>query len=146
MRLHLKNSTAKRRPKTPTRPKALKDGSVPEKVIQKQILDWLKATELLHWRQNSGNVFVGKRMIRLGDIGLPDIVIVIPPNGRLLGMEIKSAKGRLRPEQEEFMRAARNCGAFYRVVRSLDQAMDAVAETMGVEQWNQLQQSGPKSK
>lgn len=121
-----------------TRPKALKDGSVPESLIQKQILDWLKETNLLHWRQNSGVVFAGNRRILLGEEGLPDIVVIVPPSGRLLGLEVKSAKGKLRPGQLAFKKRCEATGATYKVVRSLEQAMDAVAEQVGKEVWEQL--------
>lgn len=115
--------------------RTLKDGSVPEKVIQRSILDWLKNTGLLHWRQNSGTVFAGNRMIKLGEAGLPDIIIVIPPGGRLLGMEVKSEKGKLRPDQIAFREKAEQCGARYVVVRSLKDAMEAVAKVIG-EDWD----------
>ncbi len=117
------------------KPKLLKDGSVPEKVTQKQILDWLKETHLLHWRQNSGVVFAGNRMVRLGEAGLPDIVVIIPPNGRVLGLEVKSAKGQLRPDQKLFRDKILAAGGYFRVVRTLVQAKDAVAEVLGDQTW-----------
>ena len=120
------------------KPRLLKDGSVPEKVIQKQILDWLKDSGTLYWRQNSGVVFAGNRMVRLGEEGLPDIIVVIPPGGRILGLEVKSAKGSLRPGQKEFRDRLLERGGLYRVVRSIEQAMDAVATALGEEQWKSL--------
>ncbi len=113
--------------------KTLKDGSVPEKDIQKAILNWLKETGLLHWRQNSGSVFVGNRRVLLGEEGLPDIIVVVPPTGRVLGLEVKSANGRLRPVQTEFMGRLREQGGKYVVVRTLQSAMEAVAESLGSE-------------
>jgi hypothetical protein len=127
----------------PKKEATLKDGSRPEKYIQRDILNWLQDSGLLHWRQNSGVVFTGNRRINLGEEGLPDIVVVIPPHGRLVGLEVKSAKGRLRPAQREFMERVRATGGYYHVVRSLEQAMDAVAKSMGEEQWRLL--SGTKT-
>lgn len=123
------------------RPALLKDGSVPEKVIQRQILDWLKTTGLLHWRQNSGTVFTGHHMVLLGEEGLPDIVCIVPPSGRLVGLEVKSAKGKLRPKQKEFAERIRSTGGFYFVVRTLQQAMTAVATAVGEEVWLSLSSS-----
>lgn len=120
------------------KPKTLKDGSVPEKVIQRQILDWLKQTGLLHWRQNSGTVMFGYRKILLGMEGLPDILIVVPPLGRVLGLEVKSAKGTLRPAQKAFRASLEAVGGHYRVVRTLKESMDAVAGVLGEELWKQL--------
>ncbi len=135
-------STRSRIRKNPGRPKPLKDGSVPEKVIQYQILRWLENTDLLHWRANSGIVFVHGRRISLGPDGISDVVIVVPPTGRFLGLEIKSAKGCLRPVQKAFQARVEAMGAHYRVVRSLKEAQDAVAEIVGEEKWKQLQLSG----
>lgn len=105
----------------------------PEKAIQKEILDWLATTDLLHWRQNAGILFVGKRMVRLGEAGLPDIIVIVPPNGRFLGLEVKSATGRLRPAQAAFYDRLKASGGMYTVVRTLDQAKEAVARALGGE-------------
>ncbi len=70
----------------------------------------------------------------MGEAGLPDIVCVIPPNGRFLGLEVKSANGKLRPAQKEFMESIRSCGGYYVVVRTLQGAMEAVAKALGEEQ------------
>lgn len=122
----------------------LKDGTEPEKFIQKRILDWLKETGLIYWRQNSGTVFVGKRVVKLGEGGLPDIVIVVPPGGRILGLEVKSANGKLRPAQVVFRDGLRENGGYYFVVRSLEDAKDAVAVAIGEERWKLLLSSEAK--
>ncbi len=121
----------------------LKSGAVSESVIQSQILDWLKVSGILHWRQNSGTMFFGSRRIRLGEEGLPDIIVIVPPTGRFLGLEVKSEKGTLRESQEKFRdRLAQNGGRYY-VVRTLQQAMETVAKEFGKEaaSWKVLQQS-----
>lgn len=132
---------SKKKNTTGTIKSTLKDGSEPEKYIQKRILTWLKETGLLHWRQNSGTVFLGNRCIKLGEDGLPDIVVIVPPNGRVLGLEVKSANGQLRAKQKEFAHNLVNVGGAYFVVRSLGQACDALALTLGEEQWKLLQES-----
>ncbi len=113
--------------------KTLADGSVPEKDIQRAILNWLKETGLLFWRQNSGSVFVGNRKVLLGEEGLPDIIVVVPPTGKVLGLEVKSFKGKLRPVQTLFMGKLREAGGNYVVVRTLQAAMEAVALALGTE-------------
>ena len=119
------------RKKKARRPAYRRPGDEPEKVIQKRILDWLKGTGLVHWRQNSGWAMMGPRMIRLGPEGLPDVIVIVPPGGQFLGLEIKNNKGRLRPSQVEFAEKLTNAGGIYRVVRSLEQAQNAVAEALG---------------
>lgn len=122
----------------------LKDGTVPEATIQAQILAWLKEAEVLHWRQQSGKVFLGRRCINMGPEGLPDIVVIVPPNGRVLGLEVKSANGALRPSQKAFKAQLESVGGTFKVVRSLEQAMNALAEELGDEAWMRLQLSGGK--
>lgn len=103
----------------------------PEKVIQKRILTWLGTTGLLYWRANSGWACVGPRMIRLGPDGMPDIVVVIPPSGRFVGLEVKTEDGTLRASQEAFAAKLTKAGGKYYVVRSLAAAKDAVAGEVG---------------
>lgn len=117
----------------PRRRKRLKDGSLPEAYIQRDILNWLTESGLLHWRQNSGVVFAGNRRINLGEDGLPDIIVIIPPSGRVVGLEVKSAKGKLRPTQKEFKARMEQAGGLYYMVRSLTQAKEAVAHAMGMQ-------------
>lgn len=105
-----------------------------EKYIQRRILDWLKRTDLLHWRQNSGFAFVGgrfpggKRRINMGPKGCPDIIVVIPPGGRFCGLEVKSPQGRVRPDQKVFAEKLTKSGACYYIVRSLDDAKKALED------------------
>jgi len=69
----------------------------------------------------------------MGMEGLPDIVVIVPPNGRFLGLEVKSASGVLREGQKRFKANLEAAGGMFRVVRSLAQAMDAVADAIGKE-------------
>lgn len=85
-------------------------------------------------------------MIKLGESGLPDIVVVVPPGGRLLGLECKSEKGRLRPDQIAFKSRAEAVGAHYTVVRTLTQAMEAVAFVMGKEAYEGMRRDRAGSK
>lgn len=106
--------------------KKKKKPSESESSIQNKILSYLGKTNLLFWRQNAGALFIGGRMVRLGAKGLPDIVIVIPPNGKILGLEVKSKTGRLRPAQEEFRDRLLRSGGRYAVVRSLNEVRLAI--------------------
>lgn len=115
----------------------LKSKVVPEKVIQADILKYLESTGLLFWRQNSGLIPVptgrmganGKprmRMVKLGTEGLPDIIAVLPPSGRFLGLEVKSATGKLREAQILFAQKLISSGGEYCVVRSVEDAKLAI--------------------
>lgn len=102
----------------------------PEAAIQASILRYLKSAGLLHWRQNSGTLVMGKYRITLGMKGLPDIIVVIPPDGRFLGLEVKSETGKWRPAQKEFAAKLESSGGRYEIVRSLKDAKDVIAESL----------------
>ncbi len=60
-------------------------------------------------RQNSGAAKVGNRFIRFGWTGCPDVLGQLK-DGRLLGVEVKSRTGCLRPEQTVFLERIRGAG------------------------------------
>lgn len=59
--------------------------------------------------------------------GSADLVGILRPSGRLLALECKSAAGRLRPEQRAWLAVVRDFGGFAAVVRSVQDALDALA-------------------
>lgn len=110
---------------------------IPEKVIQAKILKYLETTGLLFWRQNSGMIPVptGRRKkngnmifrrVKLGTQGLPDIIAILKPSGRFLGLEVKSATGRLRAAQIEFATKLIASGGEYAVVRSVEDVKEVL--------------------
>lgn len=60
--------------------------------------------------------------------GASDLLGLVKPRGRFLALEVKSEKGRVRPEQQAFIDMVNNMGGVGRVVRSVEQALEAVAE------------------
>ena len=58
---------------------------------------------------NSGAFRIGKRFVRFGWKGCPDVLGQLK-DGRLLGVEVKTAKGKLRPEQTVFLERIRCAG------------------------------------
>jgi len=116
----------------------LKDGTPRESVIQRDILLWLKSTGLLFWRSNSGSLFLHGRHINLGPLGCADISVVVPPLGRFVGMEVKTAKGKLRKDQVTYAAGLTAHGGLYFVVRSVDDAKNAIAQALGEELWKTL--------
>ena len=59
---------------------------------------------------------VGGRFIRFGWPGCPDVLGQLK-DGRLLGVEVKAAKGRLRPEQAVFLERIKAAGGVGFVAR-----------------------------
>ena len=95
-----------------------------ETEIQSQILTYLSFMGVEAWRNN-----VGRRGgIRFGVKGMPDIEGCLP-DGRYLGIEVKTAKGKLSEDQVRFhKRILRNNGVIF-VARSLDEARTKLKET-----------------
>lgn len=121
----------------------LKDGTVKESVTQAAILKWLKSTGLMFWRSNSGSLFLRGRHINLGPLGCADISVVVPPAGRFVGLEVKSAKGRIRGDQLTYSEYLTKQGGAYFIVRSVQDAKDAIAQVMGEAAWKS--EYGPRT-
>jgi hypothetical protein len=81
---------------------------------------WGSHPRLRIWRQNVGAAMVNGRLVRFGQPGCPDILGVMSPSGRLIGVEVKSATGRQSPEQKRFEEMFRSKGAIYILARSLE--------------------------
>lgn len=101
---------------------------VPEHLIQNQILDYLKIKGCYVWRNNTGafvrnyyNMREGRwkeTYFRSGQRGLPDI-LGVAPDGKLIAIEVKSATGKVSPEQKTTLQEMANRGAWAFVARSL---------------------------
>lgn len=126
----------------PPRKRFLKDGSVKESIIQADILKWLKSTGLMVWRSNSGSLFLRGRHINLGPLGCADISVIVPPLGRFVGLEVKSAKGKIRKDQVTYAAGLTAAGGAYFIVRSVQDAKDAIAQVLGEASWKS--QFGPR--
>lgn len=53
--------------------------------------------------------------------GWPDVTACLPPNGRLLAIETKTAKGRVRDSQKYFLPILEGAGALVCIPRSLEE-------------------------
>lgn len=83
----------------------------PEAAALCEVLMALKAHPAVAWceRMNSGAARIGGRFVRFGFTGCPDVLGQLR-DGRLLGVEVKAAKGKLRPEQSVFLERIRGSG------------------------------------
>jgi hypothetical protein len=118
---------AKRGPRKPS-------GQPTEAQILKAIMALLKRHPKVAqcWRQNSGtfqerNRDGSVRYIRANTAkGMSDIMGVMK-DGRTLAIEVKSATGRMRPGQEEFLATIRQAGGVAGVCRSVEDAQALLA-------------------
>ena len=83
----------------------------PEAAALVEVLMALRAHPMVAWceRMNSGAAKIGGRFIRFGWTGCPDVIGQLN-DGRLLGVEVKAPKGKLRPEQVIFLERIRCAG------------------------------------
>ena len=98
-----------------------------ESEIQRAIMQLLhkhpKVTKV--WRQNSGvaRKQYGDKVhhVRFNTAhGMSDIMAIMKGSGRVMALEVKSAKGRIAPHQEDFLSSIRAGGGIGAVVRSVD--------------------------
>ena len=114
----------------------LKPPKVKESDIQSQIIDYLIWRGIFVWRNYTGPIVRGGGARKVfftpnPAIGAPDIMGVLD-NGQMLAIEVKTSKGKLSPEQVQFLENLRQRGALVIVARSLgdvEDAMPAIAKT-----------------
>ena len=66
--------------------------------------------------------------------GLPDIFLILPPSGQLVGLEVKApTSNRISKEQRERQKEFRECGAVYEVVRSVQDVERVLIALEGIQ-------------
>ena len=94
------------------------------------------AVDLVLWRNNCGVAehWDGHDVsrVRYGlAAGSSDLVGVLAPHGRWFALELKTASGRVTPEQTQWLSLVRRMGGFACVVRSVDEAKAALVRARG---------------
>lgn len=98
--------------------------ATPEGKIQKEILDALHKAGVLCWRNNNTATYDPKLdMYRAfnGMKGVPDILGCI--DGRFIGVEVKTPRGKQSADQVLFQRRLESKGGIYILARSVDDIM-----------------------
>lgn len=98
-----------------------------ESKVVKACLELLALKKIMAWRNNQGAIPNGRGGFRkfVGRKGVSDILAIAPDgSGRFLGIECKTATGKLDPEQKEFMDEVRAHGGLAFVVRSVGELDD----------------------
>jgi hypothetical protein len=107
--------------------------SLSEKQIETEILVQLnRLPNTFAWKNHTTGVYdpMRKTFRRLSGFairGVSDILGI--HEGRMICLEVKSAKGRLRPEQKDFLERMTNLGAVCGVVRSWSEALRVLQAT-----------------
>ncbi len=98
-----------------------------EQIIQREIMDWLKANGILHWRQHLGAVRVKGARVRNPMKGFPDIAGIAPQRtGQLFVIEVKQEDGRFSMEQVDWMTKLKAAGAWYIVATCVEDVANAL--------------------
>ena len=96
-----------------------------ETQVLKTILEWLAYKKILCWRNQSGMLIVGdkkKYAVKMGAKGTSDIVGCLPPDGRMLCIEIKrDKKSKVSPEQKVFIDKINSLGGLAFVATSVEE-------------------------
>jgi hypothetical protein len=96
-----------------------------------EVLRALRAHPAVAWvqRMNTGAAKIEGRFVRFGWTGCPDVLGQLR-DGRLLGVEVKAPRGRLRTEQTVFLELIGRFGGVAFVARDL---RDVARELGGVQ-------------
>jgi hypothetical protein len=102
---------------------------VAEKVLQDQIIAYLGHKKILAWKNNRVMYYdpIQKGM-RFGkgvtQAGQPDILGVIPKEGRMLAIETKGKREAIRAKQETLLAKLDKAGALVIVARRLEDVIE----------------------
>lgn len=83
---------------------------ISESTIQKDILQYLHRSHILVWRISE----------TVNIIGFPDLLAIDPTNGKFVGIEVKTAVGRVSAVQEAVHALIRKSQGVVIVARSVD--------------------------
>lgn len=92
-----------------------------ESDITKSILKYLKTLPHCFFWKEHGGIY--------GTSGIPDIIVCI--DGRFIALEVKTQKGKTTPLQNATIRKIHSSGGFAFVVRSVEEAKNAIDSAMG---------------
>lgn len=97
-----------------------------EKVIQKQILDYLKLKRIFCWKNSTvGIKKANGSFIPSGMTGISDI-LGLTKEGRFIAIEVKRTGNKTTPSQDIFMENIRKNGGIAVLAYSLDDVIDAL--------------------
>ena len=90
--------------------------------LTNQIIDYLYRNNCYAWKSTSTGLYDDKlqRFRMASKKGVSDILAVLPPSGRLIAIEVKIGRDRMRPEQIGFFRNIEHIGGLTFVAKDFD--------------------------
>ena len=94
----------------------------PANLLTNQILDFFFANRIFAYRANSLGVYDSRKGIFRSSPkkGISDLIAIIPPHGRFIGIEIKIGKDKQSEEQKGFQSNILRAGGVYLIARDYD--------------------------
>lgn len=104
---------------------------ISEANTQNAIIDYLEAKRLVYLRFNPLKPIIRRKQITFAPLkpsqkGAPDLIVFLP-GGTTVFLEIKSERGKQSDEQLLWEKKAKEAGYAYHVVRSVDEAIEAIS-------------------
>lgn len=99
--------------------------------LTQRIIEYLLRSHCFAFRVNTQGVLDPKsnRFRPAPQTGIPDILAILPPHGRFVGIEVKIAKDKIRPSQEAFIANMTSSGGYCIIAKTFESFL---------EQWHQL--------
>ncbi len=93
-----------------------------EHAIQIQLMNYLAFKDVYVWRNNSGALPVGRRLVRFGKVGSADILGVQMGTGKFIAIEVKrpDMSWKPTPAQLEFLQAIHEHGGLSGIATSTE--------------------------
>lgn len=115
----------------------IKPETIPEKVIENQIMAYLNLKKIYAWKNQSVGVWDQNRKIfrkpnnKNHIKGVSDILGILPC-GRFLAIEVKSKTGKLSPDQVLFIERINSHGGLAFMAQSIEDVENKLLEIKGV--------------
>ena len=87
-----------------------------ETILVKQCMAYLDQIEITNFKHDNVPV---RRYINRVKKGVPDIIAILPPHGKFVGIECKTKKGIQSDSQKQFEIDSVSDGAIYLVIRDI---------------------------
>lgn len=93
-----------------------------EHSIQILLMEYLAYKNVYVWRNNSGALRSGNRLVRFGKVGSSDILGIQGSTGRFIAIEVKKPdmSWKPTPAQLDFLQEIHDCGGLAGIATSTD--------------------------
>lgn len=98
-----------------------------QQVVERDIIAFLNANGFYAWRNQSGQLKVGRGWVHFAPKGVSDVIGLHKSSGRIVAIERKRPNEPSTPEQDDFLEMVRRAGGYAGIARTIQD----VAEIIG---------------